>query len=71
MANPEHVEILKQGVDVWNEWRAENPEILPELDGAYLADRDLKDAFLFRAGIHRAHLFRADLSGAILRIDTT
>jgi hypothetical protein len=23
MANPEHVEILKQGVEVWNQWRKE------------------------------------------------
>ena len=26
MANPEHFEILKQGVDVWNRWREKNPE---------------------------------------------
>lgn len=31
MANPEHVEILKQGVDVWNRWREENPEVVPDL----------------------------------------
>ena len=29
MANPEHLEILKQGVDVWNKWREENPECNP------------------------------------------
>ena len=31
MANPEHLEILKQGVDVWNRWREENPEVKPDL----------------------------------------
>jgi hypothetical protein len=27
MANPEHLEILKQGVEVWNRWQEENSEI--------------------------------------------
>jgi hypothetical protein len=31
MANPEHVEILKQGVEVWNKWRKENKAIVPDL----------------------------------------
>jgi len=31
MANPEHLEILKQGVEVWNRWREENPQVQPEL----------------------------------------
>ncbi len=26
MANPEHLGILKQGVEVWNQWREENQE---------------------------------------------
>lgn len=31
MANPEHLEILKQGMKVWNEWRELNPEVRPDL----------------------------------------
>jgi hypothetical protein len=31
MANPEHLEILKQGVEAWNEWREKNPDIEPDL----------------------------------------
>ena len=27
MANPEHLEILKQGVEQWNKWRKEHPEV--------------------------------------------
>ncbi|MGA2411123.1 MAG: hypothetical protein ABSG46_12140 [Candidatus Binataceae bacterium] len=29
MANPEHLAKLKEGVEAWNQWREENPEILP------------------------------------------
>ena len=41
MANPEHLEILKQGVEVWIRWREETPDIRPDLmdaqiDGAFL-----------------------------------
>lgn len=25
MANEEHLKIIKQGVEVWNRWREENP----------------------------------------------
>lgn len=31
MANPKHVAILEQGVEVWNKWREENREIRPDL----------------------------------------
>ena len=31
MANEEHVALLKQGVEVWNKWREENPDIKPDL----------------------------------------
>jgi len=31
MANEEHVKILKQGVEAWNRWREEQPEIRPDL----------------------------------------
>ena len=27
MANEEQLSILKQGVDVWNKWREENPDV--------------------------------------------
>lgn len=34
MANKEHLKILKQGVEVWNKWRKENPHIKPDLGRA-------------------------------------
>jgi hypothetical protein len=40
MANPEHLKILKQGVEVWNKWREENPE-----HGVDLSKADLENLF--------------------------
>jgi hypothetical protein len=36
MANEEHLKILKQGVDVWKEWREQHAEIRPDLSSANL-----------------------------------
>jgi len=41
MANDEHVALLKQGVEAWNEWRGENPNILPDLSGVDLYNTHL------------------------------
>ncbi len=38
MANEKHFEIINEGVEVWNAWRKDNPEILPDLSGADLRD---------------------------------
>jgi hypothetical protein len=32
VANPEHLEILKQGAEAWNKWRQENAKITPDLE---------------------------------------
>jgi hypothetical protein len=37
MANPEHLAILKQGVEAWNRWRLEHVDIRPDLTDADLA----------------------------------
>ncbi len=58
MANPEHLEILKQGVEQWNKWRKEHPDVVP-----YLSEGDLAGAKLVEANLIRARLFRANLSG--------
>lgn len=44
MANPEQVEILKQGVEAWNKWRQENPDQPVDLEGAMLHGRTLSYA---------------------------
>ena len=66
MANDEHVAMLKQGVDAWNKWRNETPNIRPDLRGAHLTGADLINAHLRAANLSRAALMGALLSGANL-----
>lgn len=70
MANPEHVEILKQGAEVWNEWREENPEVKPDLSEENFSDAnfsaDLTGANFMRANLTGANLTEAILARAIL-----
>lgn len=67
MANQEHLNILKQGVDVWNQWRQEHPDVEPDLSGEKLLFADLRDANLTRANLKDATLNGADLKNADLR----
>jgi uncharacterized protein YjbI with pentapeptide repeats len=46
MANPEHLEILRSGVDEWDFWRFTHPEAIPNLSGANLYRADLEGADL-------------------------
>jgi hypothetical protein len=71
MANDEHVALLKQGVADWNAWRAQNPNIRPDLSGANLMQAiltmyNLMQANLVGANLVGASLFWAHLSGANL-----
>lgn len=58
MANEKHVLLLSRGVTIWNQWRDENPGILPDL-----AEADLRGADLQGADLNRADLRGVDLSG--------
>src|SRR5713101_5093941 len=42
MANQEHLDILKQGVEVWNQWRERNPLTRPDLSRV-VGDKSLHD----------------------------
>lgn len=66
MANPEHVKILKQGVEVWNRWREENLNVVPDLSGASLSGIKFKRANFTGTNFRRAKLIDADISRADL-----
>ena len=71
MANEEQLSILKQGVDIWNKWREENPEIEIRIGEANLREMSLAQANLSHSHLKRADFFRsnlreADLSGSDL-----
>jgi len=71
MANAEHLEILNQGVEIWNKWRADNPTVnidlmSANLFGVNLSGVDLHDADLRRTNLREANLSSANLSKAQL-----
>lgn len=66
MANEEQLKLLKDGVDGWNEWRAENPSVVVDLRGAELSLRNLRGVDLRGANLVSAKLIEADLRKAKL-----
>ena len=67
MSNQEHLNILRQGMKAWKQWREEHPEIRPDLRDVDLRGAHLSGADLSRADLSRANLSDADLSDADLR----
>src|SRR5579862_8078341 len=81
LANQQQLDLLKQNVHTWNQWRQEHPDIRPDLSGSDLAwaclsnadlsgvdlsGVDLTWADLYRANLVKADLSKANLSGADL-----
>ncbi len=81
MAKQEHLDLLRQEVEVWNQWRREHPDVQPDFGGADLREirlrgadlreailnlADLRDADLTLANLYRANIHEANLSGASL-----
>ncbi|GER89029.1 hypothetical protein KDW_31910 [Dictyobacter vulcani] len=57
MANQEHLALLQQGVEAWNSWRREHPQIKPDLDHALLENIYLSNSNLSGASF-RGRIFR-------------
>lgn len=69
--NEKHIDILHQGVDVWNQWRQANPNTRPILFKANLKRLDLRrvnfsQSNLVACNLSWANLEKADLSEANL-----
>jgi hypothetical protein len=78
MANELHYSILKSGVEAWNKWRAENPDVKhPDLSWVDLSRQnlmwanlegcDLSWSKMNRVNLVLANLKNADLTGAELK----
>jgi uncharacterized protein YjbI with pentapeptide repeats len=67
MGDPRQLDVLRQGVEVWNQWRKENSEISPYLSGVEGNGADLSGADLSGADLRAAKLSGANLSDADLR----
>ena len=66
MPDKEHLAILNRGVEAWNQWRDEHPDIEPDLTRAILTGRDLAKASLDKSNLRGAILAQADLTEADL-----
>ena len=62
MAIKEHLSVLRQGADSWNNWRKSNHDVRPDFSRAALNEANLSGADL-----SYANLFRTDLSNTNLR----
>jgi hypothetical protein len=51
MADEQDLALLSQGVDAWNRWREENPELDPDLCEAQLRGAELSGANLGQADL--------------------
>ena len=68
MANEEQLAILKQGVDVWNRWVAEQHVLVDiDLSNADLEGFPLDTAFLRNANLNAANLHGCSLTSTDLR----
>jgi len=67
MANAEHVKIFKEGIPIWNKWRREHPEIIPDLRGSDLSGSDLRGSDLSGSDLRWSDLSGSNLSGSNLR----
>lgn len=64
MASQEHLDLLKQGVDIWNQWRTEHPMVSPDLGVADLSEANFQEVNFSRTRLVKAHLCRTNLTMA-------
>jgi|FrelakmetLWP11LW_1041352.scaffolds.fasta_scaffold77766_2 uncharacterized protein YjbI with pentapeptide repeats len=66
MADKVHLNILKEGVETWNQWRSENPQQSPNISGVNHTGADLRRANLTGTDISKTNLSGANFTEAIL-----
>jgi hypothetical protein len=71
MANEAHLAILKEAlekndIEIWDQWRTNNPSVEPDLSEADLSTANLHQVNLSSTNLRRAILIKANLTDAIL-----
>ena len=71
MAKQEHLAILNQGVEMWNQWRKEHTDMQPDLSrttfiGADFGKADLSFVNLSEANLYQTNFTKANLTKANL-----
>lgn len=67
MAQKEHLQLLRQGVEAWNVWRKGSPKVNPNIGHVYdLSDADLKGVTLTGADLTCTSFLASHLRGAKL-----
>ncbi len=76
MAVINHSEMLMQGVEIWNKWRNDNPEIIPQLSHVDLSEMEgfptglsginLSNAYLENTNLYGLTMEDSNFEGAIL-----
>src|ERR1044072_7742003 len=66
MANPEHLDILKQGVEVWNEWRKTSSKIKADLSASDFHDAKLLGANLKYSDFSKANFEKANIDKTMI-----
>jgi uncharacterized protein YjbI with pentapeptide repeats len=76
MANQEQLELLKKGIEVWEKWRSENPQVEIDLSDVnldravlgrvFLSGTNLSGAYLNEANLGGSYLYEANLNSAFL-----
>jgi uncharacterized protein YjbI with pentapeptide repeats len=67
MTNPVHEALLRQSIEDWNDWRAENRSVCPDLSGLAMSAANLRGADLSHARLRGARLIRTRLEGSDFR----
>lgn len=67
MPSTEHLSLIKSGVNIWNEWRIKNPQLLPDLSWSSISSMDLTGINLESTNLKLAFCKGCNFSNANLR----
>jgi uncharacterized protein YjbI with pentapeptide repeats len=62
MANSEHLSLIEQGVEVWNNWYQKNKKVIPDFSQANLSNLNLRGVNLNKALLKQTNFNHTDLS---------